>query len=109
LRRRADFDRVFRQGHHNSSRLMAVRSVPNDSGVTRIAVSASKRVGNAVVRNRVRRRLKEAFRCLPVSEGFDVVIVPRPEAAKARFTDLKADLTLLLRRARLLAEGAPKE
>ena len=69
-----------------------------------MAVSASKRVGNAVVRNRVRRQLKEAFRCLPVNEGFDVVIIPRPEAALAGFAALQAELALLLKRARLLVE-----
>jgi ribonuclease P protein component len=104
LRRRADFDRVFRQGRHHSSRLMALRSVANGGPLTRLAVSASKRVGNAVVRNRVRRRLKEAFRCLPLNEGYDIVIVPRPEAAKASFGALKEELTLLLKRGRLLAE-----
>ena len=82
---------------------MAVRSVANDSQVTRVAVSASKRLGNAVIRNRVRRRLKEAFRCLPLKEGFDVVIVPRPEAGQASFAALTAELSLLLKRARLLA------
>jgi ribonuclease P protein component len=88
---------------------MAVRSVANDLDLTRMAVSASKRVGNAVVRNRVRRRIKEAFRFLPVSEGFDVVIVPRPEAAQAGFAALQSELALLLKRARLLVEGGPKE
>ena len=84
---------------------MAVRSVPNGGLPTRVAISASKRVGNAVVRNRVRRRLREAFRLLPVVEGFDVVIVPRADSAKANFQTLKAELTLLLKRARLLGEG----
>jgi ribonuclease P protein component len=70
--------------------------------VTRLAVPASKRIGNAVVRNRVRRRLKEAFRCLSVLEGFDIVITPRPLAAQATFAQLSAELGLLLTRARLL-------
>jgi len=83
---------------------MAVRSVANGGLPTRIAVSASKRVGNAVVRNLVRRRLKEAFRLLPVVEGFDVVIVPRTDSAKADFQALKSELALLLKRARLLGE-----
>jgi ribonuclease P protein component len=88
---------------------MAVRSGANEVGLTRLAVSPSKRVGNAVVRNRVRRRLKEAFRVLPVREGFDVVIVPRAEAAKASFASLQTELVLLLKRSRLLIDGAPEE
>jgi ribonuclease P protein component len=62
----------------------------------------AKRVGNAVVRNRVRRRLREILRSLPVSEGFDVVITARPEATNASFSDLRTELTLLLKRSRLL-------
>jgi ribonuclease P protein component len=50
----------------------------------------------------VRRRLREALRLLPVREGFDVVITVRPEAAKVSFHALRAELMLLLRRARLL-------
>ena len=67
----------------------------------------SKRVGNAVVRNRIRRRLKEAFRALKVLPGFDVVVTCRPPAAQSDFKTLQAELTLMLRRARLLAGPAP--
>jgi ribonuclease P protein component len=102
LRRRADFDRVFQQGRHNSARLLAVRSVANGQPLSRFAYAIPKRVGTAVVRNRVRRRLREAIRMLPFQEGYDVVISVRPEAAPASFHDLKQELTLLLRRARLL-------
>lgn len=55
-----------------------------------------------MVRNRVRRRLREIARSLPLAEGFDVVITARPESASAGFRELKAETELLLRRARLL-------
>jgi ribonuclease P protein component len=112
LRRRADFDRVFQHGRHNSRRLLAVRSIPNQVGTTRFGYAVSKRVGKAVVRNRVRRRLREITRSLPLAEGFDVVITARPEAAEADFQALKAETELLFRRARLLqpstAESVPE-
>jgi ribonuclease P protein component len=54
------------------------------------------------VRNRLRRRLREALRQLPLLEGFDIVIVARTEAGHASFYALKSELTLLLRRGRLL-------
>jgi ribonuclease P protein component len=102
LRRRADFDRVFQQGRHNSARLLAVRSVSNDQALTRYAFAIPKRVGGAVVRNRVRRRLREILRSLPLLEGFDVVITVRPEAASSTFYALKQEMTTLLKRGRLI-------
>ena len=98
---------MFQSGRHNSGRLLALRSVPNATPWSRYGYALPKRVGNAVVRNRIRRRLRELLRLLPVSEGYDLVITARPEAAKASFAELKAELTLLLRRARLLPSPVP--
>jgi ribonuclease P protein component len=102
LRRRADFDRVFQHGRHNSARLMAVRSAPNQGPLTRFGYAVPKRVGNAVVRNTVRRRLREILRLLPLFEGYDIVITVRQDAAQASFQTLRTELITLLRRAKLL-------
>ena len=103
VRRRADFDRVFQLGRHNGGKLLSVRSVSNQQLLTRFAFAIPKRVGGAVVRNRVRRRLREILRSLSLIEGFDVVISVRPEASKATFQALKTEMTTLMRRGRLIA------
>lgn len=72
-----------------------------------VGIVVSKKVGNAVVRNRVRRRLREALRALlnertsPVS--CDLVIVTRPEAAGADYWQLKSALGRALSKSGLLA------
>jgi ribonuclease P protein component len=81
---------------------MAVRSAPNQASLSRFGYAVPKRVGNAVVRNRVRRRLREILRLLPLKEGFDVVITVRQDAAQASFQSLRTELLTLLRRARVL-------
>jgi len=81
--------------------------VPNQGPLTRIGYAIPKRVGPAVTRNLVRRRLREALRLLPIREGFDVVITVRPEAAPVTFHSLRAELMLLLRRAKLLEIPLP--
>ena len=86
---------------------MAVRSVANGLPLSRYAYAVSKRVGIAVVRNKVRRRLRELLRSLPIPEGYDVVISVRPEAATATFQALEKELTLLLTRSRLLGVRPP--
>jgi ribonuclease P protein component len=94
---------VFQQGRHNSARLLAVRSLPNGLAWSRFAFAVPKRVGKAVVRNKVRRRLREVLRALPFEEGFDVVVSVRPPAAQSSFYALKQELVTLLRRARVLS------
>lgn len=81
---------------------MAVRSVRNEQPLTRYAFAISRRVGNAVTRNRIKRRLREIFRLNTLQEGFDIVVVVRPAAAEADFQSLRAELLLLLQRAKLL-------
>ena len=95
---------MFQQGRHNSARLLALRSGPNQQPLTRFGFTISKRVGNAVVRNRMRRRLRELLRHLALIEGYDIVISARPEAASSSFEELKAELLVLLKRAGLLGK-----
>jgi ribonuclease P protein component len=83
---------------------MAIRSLSNGLETTRFAFTVSKRVGNAVVRNRVRRRLRAAAWSYPVAAGFDIVIVARPETAQSDYRSLHAEMGLLLNRARLLGK-----
>jgi ribonuclease P protein component len=75
-------------------------TAPNDVGRTRIGITVSGRVGNAVVRNRVRRRLREAIRAryalLP--QSIDVVIAARPASAMATWPELNAALDSVLTR-----------
>ena len=97
---------MFQQGRHNSGRLLALRSVANERPLSRYAFAVAKRVGTAVVRNKVRRRLRETLRLLPLREGYDIVITARPEAARSTFQALRAELALLLRRARILTDQA---
>jgi ribonuclease P protein component len=85
---------------------MAVRSLAAGQLLTRFAFAVPKRVGSAVVRNKIRRRLREILRALPLNEGFDLVISVRPPAAQASFQDLQQELTMLLRRARLIDSPA---
>jgi ribonuclease P protein component len=76
--------------------------VKNESSLTRFAYAISRRVGKAVVRNKVRRRLREILRALPIREGYDIVITARPDAATSTFDALRSELTTLITRARLI-------
>ena len=86
-----EFDRVYRNGSVYRGRLLSIYVLPNALDSPRLGLSVSRRVGNAVKRNKVRRRLKEIFRALVTSlpDGADFVIVARSPAAEASFEELK--------------------
>ena len=89
LRRRKDFDSVFRGGRAWSNSLLVLRSLASDLPHNRFGFVTSKRVGNAVIRNRVRRRLREAVRPLPLADRWDIVVSAKAPAAKADFQELR--------------------
>jgi ribonuclease P protein component len=105
LRRRKDFDAVFRRGRTWSNDLLVLRTLPNDCDHNRFGFVTSKRLGKAVVRNRVRRRLREAVRALPTLPGFDCVLSAKTKAAEADFAALRVATATLLKRAGVLAQG----
>jgi ribonuclease P protein component len=97
LRLREDFARISATGRTRSDRLMVLRFVPNGRDHDRFGISTSRRLGGAVRRNRIRRRLREALRLRPEGGGgFDVLIVARPASAEASFDDLRASVGRLL-------------
>ena len=80
---------------------MVAHAAPNDLGVPRFGITVSGRVGKAVVRNKVRRRLREAIRARlqRITPGVDVVLSARPAAARASWAELNAAVEQVLRRA----------
>ena len=102
LRRREEFSAVHRRGRSWANALLVLRVLPNGLARSRVGFSISKRVGKAVVRNQIRRRLREAVRALPPRGGNDVVVIARGPAARADYHRLLASLRALLLAARLL-------
>lgn len=80
---------------------MAVRFVPNGRDYDRYGISTGRRIGGAVQRNRVRRRLREILRRSPNENehGLDIIIVVRGPAVDVTFDELRGSLERLLRTA----------
>ncbi|MGI8649059.1 MAG: ribonuclease P protein component [Rubrobacter sp.] len=95
-----DFDRAYRGGLAYRGKLFSVHAFENGLGHPRLGLSVSKKVGNAVVRNTVRRRLREAFHNsrdeIPVS--LDLVVSARPAASDSPAQDLETELLKALKR-----------
>ena len=93
---------VYNEGSSWVSNLMVTKTLPNRLTLSRYGFSVSRRVGKAVVRNRVKRLLREIFRLTPLEPGWDIVFIARPAAATADYASLKKAVEGLLSRARLL-------
>ena len=99
LVRRAEFDAVYRSGQRRSSRQFLVFYRANGLERSRLGASVKKALGGAVVRNRMRRRIREIVRrnYSEIPAGWDIVIHPRASVAGANFAALEAELMHLLR------------
>ena len=98
IRRRAEFERAYAQGQRASGRFLTVVVLPNGLAVSRLGLAASKKLGDAVRRNRARRRVREVFRRNKPVPGYDIVVIPRRELLDAEFASLEADYRAVLRR-----------
>jgi ribonuclease P protein component len=100
LTRSRDFSRTRRVGRSAGSPLLVLYVAPTRSPELRIGFSVSKRVGNAVIRNRVKRFMREAVRHeLPrLYQGIDLVFIARPAAAGAGFAQIQETVCYLLRK-----------
>lgn len=100
IRRGADFQRAYRRRAVVSDELLVVHSCENGLDHPRLGLSVSRKVGGAVVRNRWKRLLREAFRLVrrELPRGVDLIVIPRAEV-EPELQQLMASLADLARRA----------
>jgi len=96
------FSQIHVEGSSAANRLLVIRYLANGSDCSRFGFLVSKRIGNATVRNKVKRRLREAVRLNPVKSGWDALFIVRRGAGSAKYQDLKDATDNLLQRANLV-------
>jgi ribonuclease P protein component len=101
LTRSSDFARVHGEGKSWANRLLVMRAIPSGRKENRVGFSVSKRVGNAVVRNRVKRMLREAVRARMWEKGWDVVFIARAGTAMSSFHEIGQAVDDLAERSRI--------
>jgi ribonuclease P protein component len=100
IRRRPEFERVYKDGARIHGRFMTLFVLANGGDASRFGVAATRKLGSAVVRNRAKRLAREIFRHRKLAAGVDIVVVPRLEMLDAPFASLEADYHTALERAR---------
>ena len=102
MRKKGDFSKVFEDGTTFTNGLIVLKMASNQLSVNRFGITVSRRVGNAVTRNKAKRRLKEIVRTLQIKQGWDVVLIARPQIKPATYSDIRWSTVDLFQRAKLL-------
>ena len=100
LKKNWEFQAVYKKGKSLANKHIVMFVLKNNKGINRLGISASKKIGKAVVRNKQRRRLKEALRILEseILTGHDIIILLRAGITEASFLELKSSARHLLRK-----------
>lgn len=104
LRHTSDIQKVYNEGKSWAHPLLVLAARPNDVGFSRVGVTASRNVGNAVKRNRAKRLMREAARHLYPNfelKSWDVMLIARPEIVNVKEMQVEKALRSLLKRAGL--------
>jgi ribonuclease P protein component len=100
LARPADFAALQARGKVRSDPLLVVRTRRTDLETSRFGLATGRNLGSAVVRNRIRRRLREILRALArdIGPGWDILVIARPEIVKADSAAIAGAIRRLLER-----------
>lgn len=104
LTRPEQYTLVYEKGSTQSDRFLVLKALPNQLEFSRFGISVSKRTGNAVVRNRIKRRLREILRLAPLCSGWDIIFIARTPAAGSDYNQLSESVRKLLSRAQIVAK-----
>ncbi|MFN5470088.1 MAG: ribonuclease P protein component [Pirellulaceae bacterium] len=101
LTSRSEFDHVYQRGAVASDSILTIRAVRSQVPHSRLGLSVSRRVGNAVVRNAWKRRIRESFRQIggQLSISMDLVVQPRPGPTRTQ-AEIQGSLERLIERLR---------
>ncbi len=99
LRKRREFNTVYRMGCKKNTPHFLLLVLDNSSGSCRLGVTVSKKVGNAIVRNRVKRVIREFFRSNRhrFIQPVDLSVIAKPAAGKINTNDIWCELELLFK------------
>ena len=106
LKKNRDFQYVYRRGKAKGSKSMLLLFITPRTETIAVGFCVSKKVGNSVVRNRVKRRMKEAFRqeIEKLKPGCRLVFIARPLLSGATFAEIQKTMQYLLRKSGLYKE-----
>ena len=96
ITKKEQYDSVYKRGSNLANKNLVIRVLPNNLEISRYGIMVSRRVGKAVVRNRIKRTIREIIRKETLQPGYDVVLIARVSIAEARYAQVKKSTEELL-------------
>lgn len=97
LKKPSEFSKVYKRGKSFADKYLVIYILPNKLGYTRVGLSVSKKVGNSVKRNRIKRLIRETFRLNYLSNGnYDIVFIARVRSNDADYAKIEKSMKFLL-------------
>lgn len=105
LRKRYQFNYVYRAGEHFSANHIVLYVTPSKTKDIKVGIAVTKKVGHAVVRNRIKRQLREVISAvLPtLKQNRNIIVVARDNISQSTFSELRAEFNKLIVKADLIA------
>ena len=106
LKKRYQFNYVYKSGEHFSGEHIVLYVASSKTKNIKVGLAVTKKIGHAVVRNRVRRRLREIIKSqIPVmKQSFNIIVVARENVTTASFEKLTIEFNKLLKKANLIKD-----
>ncbi|HHY41697.1 MAG TPA: ribonuclease P protein component [Thermoanaerobacterales bacterium] len=103
LTKNYEFIKVYKTGRRLSSLFFTMYIKKNELNFSRLGVSVSKKVGKSVVRNKIKRRIKEIVRLNYdyIKQGYDIVVSAKPSSVQLDFKAMEKELIRLMKRGRI--------
>lgn len=104
LRKDSDFRRVYKHGKSFANRYLVMYIMRNNLEYNRVGISVSKKVGKAIVRNKVKRRIRESFRLdvdQKIKSGYDIVFIARVAISDMQYNEINKSMKHLVNKFKL--------
>jgi len=105
LKKDSDFRKVYKKGKSVANKYLVMYVLENELENSRVGISVSKKVGNAVNRNKIKRRIRESYRLNideKVKDGYDIIFIARISSKEATHKDIEKSVINLSKKANIL-------